>query len=868
MEKENQKTDISALSLSWQEKIKDIRRQARDSYEYSDESVADDSELFAGAVNENLSAEQIFAGDPDFYKFMEDVPAAESKVSPESNFAAKLPNDSSRLLSVQKILIASIAAVFLMVLYLVLKSPVSPALPAVEVAEVVPQPQETPAPIVAVAKVEKPQEISKPEPAVVVAKVDEPQEIATPVQETPIVPAEPVKLVSLKEAGALYLKGDYEQAMAAYENLHKSLVESSDNAMVRDYLQLQIGLCLKQKADYRQAGPVFRSIARSASPLIAVVANYNICLLESVNGEYLDARSSAYKALALVDAIELDSNLIMSMKRDCQFLAARALTQKILALYDADKDLPRNLWGSYSTINEFLISLDEPQLRTLLSSGSKMIGQSVLGPDIQQVSQQGQLSTYRVVCNGMSIDELMERFAAVSSSNLEWKLNYQDATFLKRPVYLYMPSATLPEFITAAAGAAGMLARMDANAITVSYPGRYDNYLEHVTVCGDEALSLWEKFMITFNQDKYIPNAHFAIALLRTCRSQVAESIAEYKLVANKFSLSSLAPFALYNIGKLKISISDYAGASQELNQLVEQFPDAEIVESAYLCLGDSSAKTGRYADAAKIYGKVYNITYSPQLQLASAFGAGKCFYQTDDYSSAQKWLIRYLSHAKTEKNKDFYSAYFLLGKTELELKNSEAACEALQRALNKDLPNLQYIEASSILINESLAKERFVDAMNVLEAELPHQFSQDEALELLLLKSSIFRAMGLPDKAIAVLGGKAENTTSVNLKTKTGFEISKCYIKKGELNIASDILTETLTSAEAGPLSNEIALTLADVCLKSGLPDQAISTCSNLLESELTEQIKQQALKILAQAYNQQENYESAAMALLGQWK
>lgn len=862
MEKVKQKTDISALSLSWKERVKDIRRQARDNFEYSSDSisgedgaVAADSDVFAGAVYENLPAEQLFVGDVDFYKFMEASPASQTKVSVEPAKIARAAKVGSRLLSVQKILITSIAAIFLMVLYLILKSPaspVSPALPAVEVAKVV-QPQEAPAPVVAV-----------------VAQPEKPQEISQPTQESPVIPAvvEPVKVLSLKEAGALYLKGDYDQAIAAYENLYKFLAENPNDALVRDYMQLQIALCMTQKADYKQAGPVFRSVARSASPLIGVIANCNISLLEDFSGEYLDARASAYKAISMVDAIEMNNSLSQQIKRDCQFLAARALTQKILSLYDADKSLPKDLWGKYSTISEYLVNLDESQLRTLLSSGSKQLGQSVLGPDIRKSDALGQLPAYSIVCNGMSVEELMERFAAVSASNLKWNIDPQDSAILKRSVYLYMPLTTLPEFVAAAAGNAGLLARTDANTITISYPGRYSNYLEHITVCGDEAISLWDKFMLTFHQDKYLANTHFAVALLRGCKMQVAESIAEYKLVVNKFSMSPLAPFALFNIGKLKIGINDYVGASQELNQLVEQFPDAEIAEIAYLCFADSSAKTGQYAEAAKVYGKVYNITSSPRSQLAAAFGAGKCFYQINDYDSAQKWLRRYIELSKNEKTKDFYSAYFILGKSELELKNCDAACKALLCSLNKDLPSQQYIEASSVLVKQYLAKQQYVEAMNVLEAGSTYQFTSDELLEMLLLKSSVFRAMGLMDKAIAMLGDKAENTNNLSLKTKTGLELSNCYIEKGELNLASDKLTETLIIAEAGPLSNEIALTLAQVCLKAGRTEQALSTCSGLLESQLTEPTKQQALKIMAQAYTQQQNYESAAMALLGQWK
>ena len=60
----------------------------------------------------------------------------------------------------------------------------------------------------------------------------------------------------------------------------------------------------------------------------------------------------------------------------------------------------------------------------------------------------------------------------------------------------------------------------------------------------------------------------------------------------------------------------------------------------------------------------------------------------------------------------------------------------------------------------------------------------------------------------------------------------------------------------------------LADVCLKLGRGSQAVSVCLQLLESDVSEQKKQEILRMLAAAYNQQKNYDKATLALSGQWK
>jgi len=127
---------------------------------------------------------------------------------------------------------------------------------------------------------------------------------------------------------------------------------------------------------------------------------------------------------------------------------------------------------------------------------------------------------------------------------------------------------------------------------------------------------------------------------------------------------------------------------------------------------------------------------------------------------------------------------------------------------------------------------------------------------------------MGLPDKAIATIGDRAEYVSDPQLKAKIFFELAHCYIAKEDLERAHGKLTESLITLEPGPLAYEVALKLADICLKLNRDSEAVSVCSQLLDLQPSGQIKQKTLNLLAKAHHQQKNYNKAALALLGQWR
>jgi len=817
--------------------------------EESTSEVLSNRDLFSGRSSAQLSEQDVFAGDQDFYKLLSDSAQTSSiKLDPDTKPDRFTLIQVKRFLTLQKILVGSIIVISVALLYTLLKTPSKHS-------------------------VDPPVMNGKTKPVIIETTADNfphsPDKVIEklkPVVQTP-------QPLSLKVADTFYLQKNYDKAYTAYKQLYQSVLTSNDEELTRDYLQLRMALCIPKTADSDQAGRIFRTLLQSRSPAVKLFANYYLALLEVEAGQYLKARSRAYQTIALTGAVELDKNGALTIHRDCHFIAAEAITRNILSLCNADKELPKELW-SHSDEFESLTNLDEQQLRTLLSSGSERLSKGLLGPQIQRLERQGS-SYWSVTCQGASIEELLARFAADAGIDISWVLNRSATTegtedsFRKRPVCMCLPAVTMLEVVTVAAGHVGLLARFDDKKILkVSDPADYTSLSEHLSLLIPEAISLWQGFLLAFHDDQRIPNAHFALGLLQTQKGQMAEAIAEYKLVANRFSQTPLAPFALLNSSKLKAGLRDYAGAREDLRRLVEQYPDNEFYGQACLQFADTTMQAGLWDEAVRLYHKVYNLGLSQETQIAASLGAARCCYEKEDYAGASEWSTGYVELVRTSKtSNELPRVYFILGKANLALGRLQEACDAFEHTLAGQLSRDEYVETISALVEVKIKLGQLIEALEVLENLRSWQFTQQQYIEILLLKSKILRSMGLADRAIATLGDSAEYLTDPQLKAKVSFELAECSAAKGNLEEARSQLTEILALVEAGPLAHEVAVKLADVCLILGQDAQTISICLQLLDSGPSAQVKQKALNILTTAYQQQKNYDKAALALLGQW-
>ncbi|MCX5634543.1 MAG: tetratricopeptide repeat protein, partial [Planctomycetota bacterium] len=287
----------------------------------------------------------------------------------------------------------------------------------------------------------------------------------------------------------------------------------------------------------------------------------------------------------------------------------------------------------------------------------------------------------------------------------------------------------------------------------------------------------------------------------------------------------------------------------------------------AHLYLADATMKNKFYDEAQRIYMKVYHLGFSPELQAAAALGAAKCLYEKKDYQEAEQWVNKYMGLAKDHKSRDVYDAYFLLGKINIALGKPQEACEALQYTLSAKHSPQEYTYIVSALAGSYIEQERFVEALELLAGIPSWQLSQEDAVNVLLLQSKVTRQMGLVDNAVTTLNDRGEYISDAQLKAKISLELADCYIAKGNFELAQKSLTEVLVLAEPGSLTDQAKLALADVYLKLEENSQAVSICSQILESQAATQIKQKAAELIAFAYAQEKDYDKAALVLLGKW-
>ena len=835
-----------------------------------------DSELFSGQVQEDLSADEIFTGDEDFQLFLANQARAQNatrRTRRVDTVPGQLPDvqiHHKNFSTLQKILAVSIIIIAAILVITFLKSYLLPG--ANRYTPIMVQQTPPPEPTVEAPEQPKTEQIKKPESA-----------------------PTPKKPLSLKVAQDLYLQADYKKAYDVYNQLGQSLPAGADEELLNDFLKLRMALCMRgiqkiknvtdesgKAADSDHSYYIFRTLIPSRSPVVKIMANYYLSFIELEKEQYLQARARAYQAIALIDAVDFDNTWTVSMRTNCHFLIAESMTRYILSLCDADKDLPGRLWSSFVEVDPFR-SLNESQLSDFLNNGSEQLSKGLLGPQIQSLEDDG--TSWSVVCYGAPVEELFERFAANSGLNIIWHLSHaKGQTFEEemvidvekeavrgKPACMFLPEITTPEFIKIAAGHVGLLARTDnEGVIDIFNPADYRSLSEHKDMLIQQAVSLWQRFLSVFHSDKRLPNAHFAVGLLKAQTDYVAEAMAEYKLVANRYTQSSLAPFALSHSSKLKASLRDYKGARQDLIQLVEQYPENELSGQACLHLAEATMKAGLTSEAGRLYSKVYHLGLSHESQIESAFGAGECFYKQKDYETAAKWLTRHIELVKTRKTKKLYSACLILGKSYLALGKIQEACDAFEAALSGPAEMLigrEYADALSSFVEAKIQQADLIEALAILENARDWRLSAEESSRLLLLKSRILRDIGLVNEAIAAIGDRAQYTLDPQAKASISLELAKCYSAKGNLQGAQKVLSESLMIVEPGPLAHEIAFELADVCLKLGQNSQAISVCSQLLDLDPTETIKQRALNILAAAYSQQKDYDRAALALLGWW-
>ena len=686
-------------------------------------------------------------------------------------------------------------------------------------------------------------------------------------QETDIQPETQLP-ITIEFAENIFFSEDYEKAYTAYDILYNNIPEENHNELLAGFLRLRIGQCLLSDDNFDEAQNYLSAAAQCKSPIVKTFANYYLATTYLNLENWLDARAAAYRAIAAADIPDNNVNWAQSLKLNSHLIVAQVVTRYALTLYDADKYDASQMWKQLEKVEDPFLKLNEKQLSLFLTSGMEKIRPSISSPIISKnlIVNPDDLTTYNITCESAPVEGLIARFAQNSDAQISFQSVQGSANLNARQqnITLYMPEATVDDFVITAAGAAGLLAQIEDNVVTIKDLGYYSSITEYAKLLSDEAVQLWRRQAFMGDNDDQRPGAHFALALLYGKNNQTAEAIAEYKLITNRFINSVFAEYSLLNSAKLKAGMHDYPGAQTDLEYLVEQYPDTETSQDGLLYLADLTMQTQNFKKASRLYNKVYYFSTDTQTRAKAALGAGNCFSEMQDFEVAADWMDKYLQQARIIRDPQRYSKSYMLGKIYLKLGEKEKAFESLEAAITGNLKKDDYLDAITLLVNGYIEQNEYIKALNVLESDQISFASNNYAAELLLLKSSLLRSMGIIDDNIRTLKLRLERLVNPELRAKTLFELGLCYKEKGDVELARNTFVEAFENSEVGPVSNQIAWQIAETCLELKQYRQAVLMCEHILKLNTDDQLNAKARKLMAAAYMDEKNYNSALAALI----
>jgi len=674
-----------------------------------------------------------------------------------------------------------------------------------------------------------------------------------------VTPAEPPvdDAFSLRLEEAAYAAGRYREALAQCDRLLAATRGNPRDELLGDFFRLRRAQCQKWLGQMEEARDGLVSVAESPSPLVRGLALLDLAHLSLADRQYLTARTQAYRALAAFGAV-LGTT---ALEDTCDFLTAEALTRKVLSFYGADDLLPE---ADLSPPDPFAPVPSEREIRSLLAAGTRRFRDAATGLRAERTDPgAGGVPRWSITSVGAPLEEILHRVAGRSEVAITWATAEPPAR--RRAVLLAVRDVPDTRAIEVACGSAGLVARMTGREVLVHDPRAIRSTPTLRSLLAKEAESMWRRRLL---EDRAAPRhawAHFALGLLHEHRGETASAMAEFNILTQRHKSSALAPQAQLRSAGIRIDLRDYAGAREQLLDLLNRhpnFPDSDLV---YLRLGQATLQSGLYEKAVATFRKLYYWELSRSSQIGAAFGAGKGYHLLGKHQEAVTWFSRYRTIASGTDHADRAEAEYLLARSLLALGQNEPAEAALRRALALEPPHPLRADATLALALVLAKAEEFAEALALLHRIPAGGAPADKVDQAALAEARILQDMGLAHRAMHCLKDRRPKAASTGAAVEMEIEIARCSVALDRPEDARRLLEVAAAHLDPGPLARRVSAELAEVHLVLGRVQEAVSLARSVLAEATAPAVRRRALRTLGQAYLARRDYDRAAIAFAG---
>ncbi|MHC4881520.1 MAG: tetratricopeptide repeat protein [Planctomycetota bacterium] len=670
------------------------------------------------------------------------------------------------------------------------------------------------------------------------------------------------KAVSIQTARLLYQRQDYKEAYYVYDKLRANVTGNGlRQQCLRDWLGLQMALSVQKTTDQALMGPLFTEALQSRSLVVRAMANYHLAFIQNRHQQFYESRNRAYQALALLKSFE--KHMPVAMEADCYFIAAEALTRQVLKMNDLNAELPTASWTG--SMDPYVLPItDQRQLSELLMAGMEQMDEAALMPKVDFFPNRKAGVQWSVLCRDVQLEQLFWGFASEADLGVSW--GNGPSKLRTQPVTVYLPFVDRLYLAEVISANAGLIWQYDGQKGMIYDPASYSDFSDLKGVLLKEAIAMWQRFQLHYRSDLRIPNAQFCLGQLYAMADETPMALGSYKLLTARSENSALVPYALLGASEIKTRMKDYAGARADLNELLVRYPDCMVADKALLSLAETTRISGLYQEAVTFYEQIIRLNINDESRRTALLGLGQCAFESADHEASVKWFGQAIEAMADTSDDRLGQTYLMAGRSFIELKQYEKAAAAFRMALDGVLDRRDHVQVVLELVQAECMRENYLRALTILESIPDENLNQEDSCQILIAKSTIYRAIDLRDTAITLLRRRIESIADAGLRAKLTLELAECYMLNGDLRVAQKELEDAIYDLPLGYDTQCSGFLLATIAFQQGQYEKAQTLCLGTLQTQIKdESLRTEVSELLGKIYMKQNDYDNAALAFAG---
>jgi tetratricopeptide (TPR) repeat protein len=600
------------------------------------------------------------------------------------------------------------------------------------------------------------------------------------------------------------------------------------------------------------AQKLLNQLTAAESPVVRGAACAALAEMAESAGELLQARALAYRAVAALGALGGS----LSLEADCDYLAGRALTKKVNALYASQAAVP---WSRLQRSDPFAGS-SEPAIRRLLEEGAAA-GRSARGASAGvKIEKAG--SRWRVSATKSTAEDVLNQFAVAAEMNVRWPAG--DTSGRRRTVEAQLREMSAQRVAEVVCGMVGLAARFSPDHVTVCDVAAAGELQEQQAALGGEEESAWRRFALRYAGDERVGEGCFALAVLQEWAGEKASALRQYQFVAKQYtSQGRISPEALLRSAAIRTELRDYVGAERDLLDLLDVFPHYPRSAEVYIRLGRLKSLVGKHAEALTLFSRVLTFELTSEGRRETMLAAAECCFQKGDYDAACRWVGDCLAQPAELTQEQIVEGCGRLGQYESARGDHRAAVQAYRRALMANPSRGKYVELVLGVARSHQAGGDAVGALRMLGRLNGEDMAPDRLADWLMQLSAAYRAMGLPDRARQAIRKRGGAVTDAARQARLVMEQARCLWEEGDLVAARQAMAEALAKLGGGEEARVASLDLGELCLRMGDAAEAIVVAEDVLRGKCGDEQRRRALELMGRAHMARREYEKAVRAL-----